>query len=57
MIVVINSDDQVIISDIKNFAPKSTPLTARLDPCTATWVPDGIGETNVTLLPVRYPVP
>jgi len=48
MIVVINTDDQVIISDIKNFAPKSTPLTARLDPCTATWVPDGIGETNVT---------
>lgn len=47
MIVVINSDDQVIISDIKNFAPRAIPLTGRLGSCTATWISDAIGETNV----------
>jgi hypothetical protein len=47
MIVVINSDDQVIISDIQNFAPKASPPSATLGGCTSTWLPDGIGETNV----------
>jgi hypothetical protein len=48
MIVVINSDDAVVVSDISNTAPKCKPTTATIPPCTATWVPDGIGETNVT---------
>ncbi|HEY4965011.1 MAG TPA: hypothetical protein VII28_01370, partial [Puia sp.] len=47
MIVVINSDDQVIISDIQNFAPKASPPSATLGGCTSTWLQDGIGETNV----------
>jgi hypothetical protein len=48
MIVVVNSDGTVIVSDFNNFAPKSDPASATVSSCTATWIPDGIGEVNVT---------
>ncbi|HEY8733802.1 MAG TPA: hypothetical protein VIL90_04500 [Puia sp.] len=43
----INSDQTVLISDIANFAPKCNPSSATLSGCTATWIPDAIGEVNV----------
>jgi hypothetical protein len=48
MIVVINNDNEVIVSDINNFAPNITPPYATIPPCTATWEWDAVGETNVT---------
>jgi hypothetical protein len=47
MVVVINNDDQVVVSDFTNFAPKTNTPTYTLSPCTATWVPDPLGEINV----------
>jgi hypothetical protein len=47
MVVVINNDDQVIVSEFTNFKPKTNMSTFTLGSCQATWIPDGIGETNV----------
>lgn len=47
MVVVINTDDQVIVSEFANFAPTTNMPTYTLGSCSATWIPDGIGETNV----------
>ena len=47
MVVVINNDDQVIVSEFTNFKPKTNMQTFTLGSCQATWIPDGTGETNV----------
>ncbi len=46
--VIINADGKVTFSDILNFAPKTNPGTASVGGCTATWIPDAIGEMNIT---------
>jgi hypothetical protein len=46
--IIISADGKVTFSDIQNFAPVTTPGTATVYPCTATWIPDNIGEMNIT---------
>ena len=47
MIVLVNPDGTVIISDINNFAPSSNPLSYKDGGCTFSWVEDQIGESNI----------
>lgn len=47
MVVLLNNGE-ITISDIKNFKPKTNRSTYTLGSCTATWLPDSVGETNVT---------
>src|SRR5450432_2064787 len=47
MIVLVNKDNQVIVSEIKNFAPKTNTPSYTLGSCTANWIQDTIGEINV----------
>ena len=46
--VLISADGKVTVADILNFAPKMNPGAATLGGCTSTWIPDGIGEINIT---------
>lgn len=46
--VIISADGKVTFSDILNFAPVTNPGTASVGGCTATWIPDAIGEMNIT---------
>jgi len=48
LMVLVSADGKVTVSDISNFPPEITPETATVGDCTATWVPDGIGEINIT---------
>lgn len=48
MVVLVNPDGSVAVSDINNFAPTSTPLSYTDGGCTFSWVPDAIGEMNIT---------
>jgi hypothetical protein len=48
MIVSISSDDVVTISDIKNYAPNALPAVVSEAGCTYTYLPEGIGEMNIT---------
>jgi hypothetical protein len=47
LMVLVSADDKVTVSDISNFPPETNPATATLGNCTATWIPDNIGETNI----------
>ncbi|MDP9040802.1 MAG: hypothetical protein M3N30_02395 [Bacteroidota bacterium] len=47
IIFEIDTDQTVVVTDIFNFAPACNPSTATLSGCTATWIPDAIGEVNV----------
>ena len=46
--VIVSSDGKITGRDISNFAPKTNPATATMGDCTSTWIPDGIGEMNIT---------
>ena len=46
--VLISADGKVTVADILNFAPVMNPGTATLGDCTSTWIPEGIGEINIT---------
>jgi hypothetical protein len=48
MIVVIDNENNITVSDIHNFSPNITPPYYRMDPCTVTWEWDAVGETNVS---------
>jgi hypothetical protein len=47
MMVLVSADGNVTVSDISNFSPETNPQTATVGDCTATWIPDNIGETNI----------
>jgi len=47
MDVLVNKDNQVIVSEIKNFAPITNTPTYTLGSCTASWIRDTIGEINI----------
>jgi hypothetical protein len=48
LMVLVSADGKVTVSDILNFPPQTNPATATVGDCTATWIPDNIGETNIT---------
>ncbi len=48
MVVLVTKDNKIMVSDIRNFHPKTNTPTYTLGSCTATWIPDTIGEVNIT---------
>lgn len=46
--VIVSTDGKITGRDISNFAPETNPATATMGDCTSTWIPDGIGEMNIT---------
>jgi hypothetical protein len=48
MIVTVTKDNEVIVSGIKNFGPTTNTPTYTLGSCSATWIPDTLGEINIT---------
>ncbi len=48
LMVLVSADGKVTVSDISNFPPETNPATATVGDCKGTWIPDNIGEMNIT---------